>query len=80
MEQRTVHLITRQHQPDGSWLLRDYKDLTETVPFPSLGTDSLPLRNLLAHFLSRLIRLFPYHRPNACNQETTIQRYLKVLS
>ena len=45
VEQRAVHLITRQRQPDGAWLLRDYKDLTEAAPFPSLGTD-VPLSEI----------------------------------
>ncbi len=45
VEQRTAHLITRQRQSDGSWLLRDYKDLTQDVPFSSVGAD-VPLSEI----------------------------------
>lgn len=45
VEQRAVHLVARQRQPDGSWLLRDYKDLAEAVPFLSVGTD-IPLSEI----------------------------------
>lgn len=36
VEQNAIHIVTRQRQNDGSWLLRDYVDSDEALPLSSV--------------------------------------------